>query len=363
MSDLKLLQRKISRFITWFAVITGAFTTMVMGQSMQERMNTAMDAGELPGLHATVVIFGGEQIAEAYFTGEDERWGAPIGIVEHGPDTLHDTRSITKSIIGLLYGIALDEGAVPELGTPLLDVFPEYSDLRDGSAREAITIADVLTMQMGTEWDESLPYSDPRNSEIAMELADDRYRFVLDRPMVAEPGTVWTYNGGAVALLAHLISKGSGMGIDTYAQTRIFDPLGISEFEWVAGADGVPSAASGLRLTARDLAKVGAMVARNGMYNGRQIVPASWLDASFQTRASITEGFNYGFLWYLALGPNGDQLIIASGNGGQRLTVQPSVEFVVATYAGRYNDFDSWQLPVRIIREFAVPEVNRARSE
>ncbi|MDX8346866.1 serine hydrolase [Cognatiyoonia sp. IB215446] len=330
---------------------------------MQERMNRAIEANELPGLHSTVVMLGGELIAEAYFTGEDERWGIPIGEVVHGPETLHDTRSVTKSIVGLLYGIALGEGIVPDLETPLLDVFPEYADLRDGSAREAITIADVLTMQMGTEWDESLPYSDPRNSEIAMELADDRYRFVLDRPMVAEPGTVWTYNGGAVALLGHLISEGSGMALDVYAQSRLFEPLGISDFEWVAGADGVPSAASGLRLKAQDLATIGVMIAGNGTYNGRQVVPASWLDVSFSAQAAIMDGFDYGMLWYLAVGPSGDQIIIASGNGGQRLTVQPSAEFVVATFAGRYNDPEAWQLPLRVVVDFAVPEVNRARSE
>ncbi|MFV1761496.1 serine hydrolase [Phaeobacter sp. A90a-4k] len=325
-------------------------------------MNSAIEANQLPGLHSTVVMLGGELVAEAYFTGEDERWGMQIGAVIHGPKTLHDTRSVTKSIVGLLYGIALGEGIVPELETPLLDVFPEYSDLRDGSGREAITIADVLTMQMGTEWDESLPYSDPRNSEIAMELADDRYRFVLDRPMVAEPGTVWTYNGGAVALLGHLISEGSGMELDAYAQSRLFEPLGISDFEWVVGADGVPSAASGLRLTARDLATIGVMIAGNGVYNGRQVVPGSWLDASFSAKTATMNGFDYGMLWYLAAGPSGDQIIVAAGNGGQRLTVQPSAEFVVATFAGRYNDPDAWQLPQRVVVDFAIPEVNRVRS-
>ena len=110
-------------------------------------------------------------------------------------------------------------------------------------------------MKMGTEWNEDLPYSDPKNSEIAMEYAEDRYRFVLDRPMVNEPGDWWTYHGGAVAVIAKLIADGVGMPIDKYAEQKLFKPLGISEFEWVRGADDVPSAASGLRLTIHDLAK------------------------------------------------------------------------------------------------------------
>lgn len=330
---------------------------------MQEQLSAALAANELSGLHATVVALDGERVAEAYFAGEDERWGSPIGLIEHGPQTLHDTRSITKSIVGLLYGIALDEGIVPELEAPILGLFPQYADLRDGSAREAITVADVMTMQMGTEWDESLPYSDPRNSEIAMELADDRYRFVLDRPMAAEPGTVWTYNGGAVALLAHLISQGAGMEIDDYARSRLFEPLGISDFEWVRGADGVPSAASGLRLTARDLATIGVLLAQDGRYANRQIVPSAWLEASFRPQVSIMDGFDYGLLWYIARGPSGDAIVIASGNGGQRLTVQPAAGFVVATFAGNYNDPNAWQLPVRVLVDYAVPEIMRLQSE
>lgn len=337
-------------------------SSMSWAQNMQERLSVAMEANEIVGLHSTVVVLDGERISEAYFPGEDERWGTPIGFVEHGPQSLHDLRSVTKSIVGLLYGIALSEGAVPPVDAPLLDQFPEYADLRDGSGREDITVADALTMRMGTQWDESLPYTDPRNSEIAMELAEDRYRYVLNRPMVAAPGTTWSYNGGAVALIAKLIADGTGQDIDAFAQTRLFDPLGIQSFEWVRGSDGVPSAASGLRLTVRDLARFGVMIAQNGIYEGQRVVPASWLESSFRVAASIQPGFDYGYLWYLSKGPGGDRILIAVGNGGQRLTVQPSAGFVVSTFAGNYNNRDAWQTSVRVLVDFAVPEVGKFRQ-
>ena len=323
---------------------------------MEERLRAAVESEDLRGLHATVVMMDGVRIAEAYFPGADERWGAPLGLIAHGPETLHDLRSVTKSIVGLLYGIALADGAVPSLETPLLDLFPDYADLRDGSAREKITVEHALTMQMGTEWDESLPYTDPRNSEIAMELADDRYRFVLDRPMVNTPGTTWTYSGGAVALIAKLIADGTGMDIDAFAQSRLFGPLGITDVEWVRGADGEPSAASGLRLTARDLAKIGVMLAQDGRYGETQIVPQSWLEASARPLATIAEDFHYGYLWYIARAPGGDLIMFGAGNGGQRLTVQPGPGFVVATFAGNYNDPEAWRLPLRVLLEYAVPE-------
>ncbi len=181
--------------------------------------------------------------------------------------------------------------------------------------------------------------------------------------MVGKPGEKWSYNGGAVALIGALIAKGAGMDIDAYAQSKLFGPLGITSSEWVRGADNVPSAASGLRLTASDLATIGVMVAQSGMYDGKQVVPASWLETSFSKRATIFDGFDYGLLWYLAKAPGGDQILIASGNGGQRLTVQPKVGFVVSTFAGNYNNPDAWQTAVKVLVEYAIPEVVRKRSE
>ena len=229
---------------------------------------------------------------------------------------------MSKSVVSLLYGIALSEGLVPAPGDQLLAAFPEYADLPSDSHRDAINIEDVPTMRMGTEWNESLPYTDPRNSEIAMELAPDRYRFVLDRPMVEEPGTVWTYSGGATAILARLIAKGTGKPIDAYAAEKLFAPLGINEFEWVRGGGGEPSAASGLRLKLRDPAKIGRMIAKGGSHDGKQVVPAEWLQATFTPQVTL-QGLRYGYHWYLA--GQGDPPIWMSGfgNGGQRLTVQP----------------------------------------
>jgi CubicO group peptidase (beta-lactamase class C family) len=174
-----------------------------------ELLDQAVEQGDLPNLHAVVVARRGKLVLEHYYQGRDERWGQPLWIVTFGPEVKHDLRSISKSIVGLLYGIALDEGRVPSLDAPLVDQFPAYDDLRADPKRRRMTVAHALTMTLGTEWDESLPYSDPRNSEITMERAPDRYRFVLERPIVTEPGSRWNYNGGATAVLAHLIAKGS----------------------------------------------------------------------------------------------------------------------------------------------------------
>jgi hypothetical protein len=108
---------------------------------------------------------------------------------------------VSKSIVALLYGVALADGKVPPPEAPLFASFPEWADLAADPARNHWTIHNVLTMTLGTDWDElSVPYSDPTNSEIAMDTAPDRYRFVLGGQVVMEPGKRWTYNGGATAL-------------------------------------------------------------------------------------------------------------------------------------------------------------------
>lgn len=321
---------------------------------IEKQIRQAFDEGRVDGLHGVLVTLEDETIAEVYFSGEDERWGWSLGIVEHGPDTLHDLRSVSKSVVGLLYGVALSEGLVPAPDEQLLAAFPEYADLPNDPRRDAITLGDVLTMRMGTEWNENLPYTDPRNSEIAMERAADRYRFVLDRPMVNEPGKTWSYNGGATAILARLIAKGAGKPIDEYAREKLFAPLGITEFEWVRGGDDEPSAASGLRLKLRDLAKIGRMIAKGGAFDGRQIIPSDWLEATFTPKVMLP-GLRYGFHWYLANDGDPPGWMSGFGNGGQRLTVQPQYDLVFAFYGGNYNQPDAWKVPVTLIDEILAP--------
>jgi len=105
----------------------------------------------------------------------------------------------------------LADGKVPAPEARLYDQFPEYPDLAKQPGRDRITVAHVLSMTMGIEWDElTFPYGDPRNSEIMMEAAPDRYRYILSLPIVGEPGVKWTYCGGATALLGRLIARAPG---------------------------------------------------------------------------------------------------------------------------------------------------------
>jgi len=332
---------------------------------LADRLDAGIRSGLLGGLHSVLIARGGSLVLERYCEGADESWGEPLGTVAFGPETLHDLRSVSKSIVGLLYGVALDRGLVPPPDAPLMAQFPEYPDLAADPRRARLTVAHALTMTLGMEWDEERPYTDPANSEIAMETASDRYRFILDRPIVAEPGTRWIYSGGAVALLGRLIAKGAGKALPEFARESLFAPLGIENFEWAEGQDGVPSAASGLRLRPRDLLRIGALVLAQGRWEDRQIVSRGWLDASFKVAVATGDGRDYGRLWYFGVMPTPAlagprRWIGAFGNGGQRLWLMPDAKLAVVVYCGNYNTPDQWITPVRIWREIVLANLRRA---
>ncbi len=327
--------------------------------SLANRVDAGIRSGQLRDVHVVLVERGGQALVKRYYAGSDEAWGKPLGVVHFTPETLHDLRSVTKSIVGLLYGIALDRGLVPPVDAPLMAQFPQYPDLAADPQRARLTILNALNMTLGMEWDEQRPYNDPANSEIAMETAPDRYRYVLDRPFVTQPGTRWIYSGGAVALIGHLVAKGAGTTLPEFARQALFEPLGITKFEWAAGQDGVASAASGLRLRPRDLLHIGEMLLADGVWNGRQVVPRPWLDASWTPVVDTTWGLKYGRLWYIggnaAPALNGKHRWLAAiGNGGQRLFLMPDAELAAVVLCGAYNRPDQAQAPSSIWREIVL---------
>ena len=331
---------------------------------LDARFEAFRTSTSLPNLHSVLVLHEGRIAFERYFSGLDETRGQAPAEVVFGPDTQHDLRSVTKSLVSLLYGIALADKRVPPVNTPLLSQFPEYPELARDPQRANLTIANALTMTLGMQWNEQLSYLDPANSETAMDAAPDRYRYVLARPIVAAPGEVWIYSGGAVALVARVIEKGTGQALADYARSALFEPLGIDKFSWVKGTDGEAIAASGLRLTPRELARVGQLVLARGQWDGRTIVPAAWLDASFTPAATVRDGQSYGYFWRVGeiaypskTGIRGERYVLGLGNGGQLLAIIPARALVVVVTAGNYNDRKDWQVPDEVLRHFVLPSL------
>ncbi len=331
---------------------------------LEARLDNLVTSGRAWNLHGVVILRKGALVLERYDAGEDEIWGDPIGRVAFGPDTQHDLRSVTKSILGLLYGVALAQGKVPAPERPLLEAFPEYAELATDPRHKRLTIAHALTMSLGLEWNEDIPYQDPANSEIQMELAPDRYRYIFSRPFVADPGTRWIYGAAATTLIGKLIQKGTGQSLPNFARAALFDPIGVGATAWTNGLNGEPAASSGLRMTPRDLARIGQLILNGGQWEGHPVVPAEWLEKSFQPYLAVDEFRRYGYFWYLGDLQYGNppnrpiaHWIGAFGYGGQRLFVLPELDIAVAITAGNYADKDQWIPPIRVIREVVLASV------
>jgi CubicO group peptidase (beta-lactamase class C family) len=337
---------------------------------LEAKLDKAIAGKRVWNLHGLVIVRNGRLVLERYWEGEDSNRGRRLGRIAFKADTLHDLRSVSKSIVGLLYGIALEQGRVPAPDAPLLASFPEYPDLAADPARARWTIGHVLTMTLGTDWDEmSVPYTDPTNSEIAMDMAADRYRFILGAPVVMEPGKRWIYNGGATALLGRIIARGTGMPLQEFARSALFDPLGLGPTEWHVDRIGASTAASGLRMAPRDLARIGLMMLRGGVVGEKRVVPSAWIERSMAPAVDVDEIRQYGYHWYMgkwsfmvATGPRWNRSRLerfwsATGNGGQRLFLFPGLDLAVAITAGNYDTPDQWLPPTNVMREVVLPSV------
>jgi len=176
---------------------------------------------------------------------------------------------------------------------PNFSFFPEYAELRTPE-KERITIRHLRTMSAGFHWDESLPYSNPANSERPIDEAADPYRYILQQPLTSTPGTIYNYCGCSAVLLQAILKKTTGKPLDELAKETLFDPLGIADVEWVRFANGDVLGHGGLRLRAKDLAKLGQLILDRGSWQGRQVISASWIEQSITPQINGEGIFFYG---------------------------------------------------------------------
>src|SRR5688572_6968066 len=227
-------------------------------------MERVVENGTYPNIHSVLISHHGKLVYEKYWPGKDERWGDSLGVIIHAKDSLHDIRSISKSIVSACVGIEIQQGKIKSADQKVFDFFPEYAK-QDTGIKSLLTVKHLLTMSSGLTWNEDVPYDNPENSEIKMIRSANPVEYVLSQPMDLPPGKVWEYNGGTTQLLAAIIEKTTGKKIDAFANEYLFQPIGITTFEWVKypGTD-LPAAASGLRLRSRDLLNFGLLYSDKG---------------------------------------------------------------------------------------------------
>ncbi|MCC7032709.1 MAG: serine hydrolase [Acidobacteria bacterium] len=267
---------------------------------------------------------------------------------------LHTMQSVSKSVTSALIGIAIGQGRIPGVQAKVAPYFADFQVKGDRARWDAMTLEHVLTMTTGIQWDEStVAYTDPRNSCAGMEKSDDWIQFVLDQSMATDPGGTFVYNSGATELLSYLIKKTTGREAHEYAREHLFAPLGIDRFYWKTTPRGLADTEGGLYLTPHDLAKFAYLYLRDGIWEGRRILPEGWVAAS--TRPLVDTGINtpknrkYGYQWWLLPHGEGRHAYVANGYGGQYAIVVPEHD-LIAVFTG-WNIYDKPALPPQLALE------------
>jgi len=270
-------------------------------------------AAAIPRFRSLLVVRHGKLVLERYFGGTQE-------------GELLDVRSVTKSVVSALTGIALRDQVLPGIDAPVAGYLGRYS-LDD--ADRAITIRHLLTMTSGFEWNEDT--ADGYNQWI---VSTDRVQYLFDRPHVAAPGAAFTYNSAAVHVLGVVLQSASGMPLPQYANAQLFSGLGATSVAWEALDRETVNGGSGIRLRAPDLLKLGQLFLQRGWSGEKSIVPESWVGMTTQAQFAWRydrgpqRRITYGMLWWVSDAPRS---FFAWGYGGQFVYVAPDLDLVVVT--------------------------------
>ena len=276
-------------------------------------------------LLSVIVLQDDKLVAERFYNGADAR-------------TLHDVRSAGKSVTSLLFGIALDQGAIESLDDRVEEYWPETADSAIGPVR----LVDVLTMRTGLAADGEDPTSP--GYEDHLDASDDPLSFPMSVPAAEEPGTRYRYNSLAAYVAGVVIGRASGSDLGDFARDNLFEPLGIERWDWQKDRSGQTKGQGNLFLTAPGFARIGEVVLNGGVYDGRQVVSNDWIRESLKPRFDISDGdpyaSGYGYYWYHQTYPvNGRsiEVFFASGNGGNKIYVIPDLDMVVSIMSRAYG--------------------------
>ena len=301
----------------------------VLDEAILTELVNRIEDGAYGNIHSLIIIHNDSLALEEYF-------------MDWSRDMLHHCNSVTKSVTSALVGIAIEQDKIDGVDGKLLDFFPEYTDIANlDDRKESITLEHVLTMTAGFTWDETAPYLNPdgspnmENDAMKLSASDDWIKYMLNLSMSDAPGTTWNYNSGCTVLLSGIIANKTGQSAEEFAKKNLFSKIGITNWDWETGPNGITNTGWGLSLHPVDMAMFGYLFLKKGQLNGKQIVPEDWVSES--TREHIT--IIYGYQWWPLLDfriighPEAKGAFYAIGYGGQQIMIIPNINMVIVTTA------------------------------
>jgi len=307
--------------------------------SLLRQMTDSISKNRYSGIHSVLIAKNNQLIYERYFNGFTR-------------DSLHDSRSSFKSVTSLLVGIAIDKGLIKDIDQKIYEFFPEYSYLKTDPLKKLLTIRNLLEMKSGYDCEE---FNDAKDCEDEMSLSKNWVKYALALPMKDKPGEVWSYTSVDPVILSGVISKAAHMSVMAFARKYLFEPLGITAYKWTVDPSGNGMTAGSFYLRPVDMLKIGQLVKDKGVWQGKRIVSTKWIarstlcdiaipDFSFmrftKSKVSIPQPAYYGFYWYREMIRTKDMqenLLFASGNGGQYIFVVENLNLTVVFTQGNYG--------------------------
>ena len=297
-------------------------------------------AGQKPFIHAIVVTRNGYLIGERYYNGTDH-------------NDAHTIRSVAKSLLSALYGIALQNGHIVTLDTAMVDYLHEFeSSIRDERLFD-ITLRHLLTMRGGFDGDQ----------QILLDVMSSAHwiRSTLAQHLIFDPGSSFRYSTAGTHLLSVALTKATGQSTRDYAEQVLLDPLGITIRDWQQDPQGYYFGGSDMVMAPRDMARFGWLFLNGGKLDGKQIVPFSWVTKSTTPTYTYKSGswgaidnVAYGYLWWLGE-MNSYKLQMALGYGGQFIFIFPDLNMVITTACdSQLMDWDAADAQERAVTEIVA---------
>ena len=298
-------------------------------------------ANNYAAVSSFLVVRHGRLVYEKYFN-------------NRGRDSAQHVFSVTKSFTSALTGIAMQKGFIKSVNQKLSEFYPEFMTSEADARVKDITIRQILSMtdgleSVGTHLD-------------AWEHSSDWVKAAIDCRMLNDPGTKFIYNTGMAHIMGAIVSKTTGMSLRDFAVNNLFNPLGITNFQWQTDTSGRNGGGHLLYLTSRDMAKFGYLYLMNGKWNGVQVLPSEWIKETYTEKSDPGDGRKYGYFWWLekkwdSVRNKNIEIYSANGYGGQYISVIPEYDMVVVITSEPYHPANKGDQTNNLIPECVFPAI------